>query len=343
MLQARPARALVPAILFLPLVAGCREGSEEGFIIGFEPLPVSVEGHHGCDTLAAPVQAPVAELVDAVLIGPESRIAAVRSDPAADRLYMTAADGSIQQIDLGAGPPVLTEYVSAATVDTFLQDLYALVYPGGGVPVPPAVLSGLAVLDEAGSLVVVERGSNVLLLVSGPNAVRLLAGLPGPPGLADGFDAVARFAFTSPTTPVTTGVCPTGSSCAIYVADPGNHALRRIQLDPTNPFFAFVETVAGAGTPGFLESDDVRGDIEQVLFDTPNGLTITCSGRIVVTESRWGRGGRWPPPASRPGRRAELLRRRSLRRDRDAGRGRHAGQRRGRRDDRPSSTRRPPR
>ncbi len=64
----------------------------------------------------------------------------------------------------------------------------------------------------------------------------------------------------------------------IYVADAGNHCIRRIT--PQN----MVETVLGMpGTPGWKD-----GGKDEALFNTPLGLGIAADGAVYVAD--WGNG-----------------------------------------------------
>lgn len=56
----------------------------------------------------------------------------------------------------------------------------------------------------------------------------------------------------------------------IYIADAGNHAIRRINLDGS------VETVAGNGVPGFAD-----GEAHNARFNTPTGLALSADGKFL--------------------------------------------------------------
>ncbi|MGA9769897.1 MAG: SMP-30/gluconolactonase/LRE family protein [Blastocatellia bacterium] len=62
-------------------------------------------------------------------------------------------------------------------------------------------------------------------------------------------------------------VAPDG---AIYLADAGNHVIRRIRQN-------VVETIAGNGVPGF--ADGVAGNAR---FNTPTGITLSPDGRFLL-------------------------------------------------------------
>ena len=60
----------------------------------------------------------------------------------------------------------------------------------------------------------------------------------------------------------------------LYVADTGNHAIRKVSPDGT------VSTLAGNGRPGFR---DGAGD--QAQFDAPMGVAVDASGRVYVADT----------------------------------------------------------
>ncbi|MBK7877942.1 MAG: hypothetical protein IPJ77_19870 [Planctomycetes bacterium] len=128
---------------------------------------------------------------------------------------------------------------------------------------------------DTDTLLVQERTSNTLLSVdrTTPNTIGFWAGEPNPvPGFADGAATGtagrARFSFTE-----SSAICPTGEAVPrVFVADPGNHALRVVED-------GFVRTLTGQGIALFAD-----GDLSAAFFDTPTGLAISCSSTLVVSE-----------------------------------------------------------
>ena len=236
------------------------------------PIVPNAFGASGCvgpNQVFMPGQVPAPVALATLTIGPNSQIIAARG---ADVLYATGAGATLVELDFTGGVvPVETELISAGAIAA----LYAT--PAIGIVDPPE-LSGVAVLD-ATSLLVVEQTANVLLLVDRaiPDTVSLFAGAPSTdPGFADGFAVesmlapvpLARFSFSGPTQ-----IAPSGESPArVFVSDAGNHAIRVISSGR-------VTTLAGAGTPLFTD-----GDLGETLFDTPNGLSISCNNALVITE-----------------------------------------------------------
>jgi hypothetical protein len=138
------------------------------------------------------------------------------------------------------------------------------------------VLSGLTVLD-AGTLVAMEQSANILVAISrdAPDAVALLAGVPGPGGFADGQltgPGAARFHFGPP------AQLASIDNGQLLVADSGNHAIRLVSGGS-------VVTLAGTGSAFFND-----GDLGEAGFDTPVGMSVDCVGQLLVAE-RGGNGG----------------------------------------------------
>jgi hypothetical protein len=100
-----------------------------------------------------------------------------------------------------------------------------------------------------------------------PRHVETLAGLAGEAGSADGPAATARF-----NNPRGVASAPDGS---VYVADTGNHTIRRIASDGT------VTTVAGqAGVAGFRD-----GIAKDALLSSPSGIDINEYGEVFIADT----------------------------------------------------------
>ena len=242
-------------------MAACRNASDPTFI-GFGITP-NEAGANGCSApdssfAAIPTSVPISTLVP----GPTSSVTAVQG---AAVLYATGAGATIVELDVSdPGSPVETELVSAGVVAALLAT--------EGVLDPPQ-LSGLAVLSGE-LLVVAENTSNCLLVVERgvPDSVGFFAGEPNSlggfaDGLATGSSGRGRFSFYGPLQ-----VVPSGTAGDVLVADPGNHALRLVSQGT-------IQTIAGQGFAGVA-----NGSLSEALFDTPSGLTITCSNVLVVSE-----------------------------------------------------------
>ena len=123
---------------------------------------------------------------------------------------------------------------------------------------------GLA-LDPHGTLYVSDGGDNDRIRVLRPDGtLATLAG--GAEGFQDGQGSGARF-----NTPSGLALDATGN---LYVADTGNHAIRKVSPD------GVVTTLAGTGAPGFRD-----GPGKQAQFDGPMGVAIDAAGRVIVADA----------------------------------------------------------
>ncbi len=118
---------------------------------------------------------------------------------------------------------------------------------------------GVAVSRD-GTLYVADAGdSNRIRVVRTDGTVATLAGAAE--GFADGVGAAASF-----DTPSGLAIDAAGN---LFVADTGNHAIRKITPQ------GVVTTIAGNGSPGFRD-----GPGAQAQFDAPIGMAIGRDGRL---------------------------------------------------------------
>jgi sugar lactone lactonase YvrE len=97
--------------------------------------------------------------------------------------------------------------------------------------------------------------------------ISTLAGMAGQAGSQDGAGAAARF-----NTPRGVAAAPDGS---LYVADTGNHTIRRIAVDGT------VTTVAGeAGVTGMND-----GPARVAHLNTPSGIDVDSVGEVFICDT----------------------------------------------------------
>lgn len=122
--------------------------------------------------------------------------------------------------------------------------------------------AGLA-LDTSGNLYIADSANDLIRRCDPAGRVTTIAGSRS--GFADGKVGDAR--FNRPR-----GVAVDASGC-IYVADSGNHRIRRIARDGT------VSTVAGTGKKGYAD-----GAALQARFDTPSALCIAADGTLFVVD-----------------------------------------------------------
>jgi sugar lactone lactonase YvrE len=120
-------------------------------------------------------------------------------------------------------------------------------------------------IDAAGNAYVADQANQLIRKVTPAGQVTTLAGAAGVSGTSDGAGAQARFHD-----PAGIAVAADGS---IYVADQGNHTIRKITE-------AGVATLAG--TPGQPGSADGTGAAAR--FDRPAGLALDRAGNLVVAD-----------------------------------------------------------
>lgn len=124
---------------------------------------------------------------------------------------------------------------------------------------------GIAV-DGAGTLYVADSGNQLIRKITPEGVVSTLAGGVGQEGFVNGTGIAARFR-------VPFGVAVDGAG-NVYVADSGNHAIRRITAA------GVVSTVAGSvGTSGAVD-----GPAATARFSQPRGLAVDAAGNIFVAD-----------------------------------------------------------
>lgn len=166
------------------------------------------------------------------------------ADSGNHRIRKVAADGSVTTM---AGTGVAGSANGVGTVAQF------------NAPV------GIA-RDSSGWLYVTEAASHAVRKIAVDGFTSVFAGSPTSSGMVDASGTAAR--FSNPT-----GLA-VGVSGDIYVADKGNHRIRKIS--PTGG----VTTVAGSGTSGTAD-----GIGEVARFSSPFSLAATGSGALVVGEA----------------------------------------------------------
>jgi sugar lactone lactonase YvrE len=122
-----------------------------------------------------------------------------------------------------------------------------------------------ALAVHGADLVVADAGtSNAIRRLTSSGQLSTIAG--GTRGFRDGPGDIAAFDMPSG---VTIDVAGT-----IYVADTGNHAIRRVAPDGT------VTTIAGDGSPGFQD-----GPARSARFNAPIGVALDRTGALLVADS----------------------------------------------------------
>jgi hypothetical protein len=123
-------------------------------------------------------------------------------------------------------------------------------------------------LDNSGRLFVADTGNNVIRLVLQDGAVSTFAGSPtNAGGFADGPVGVARF-----DAPI--GLC-FDALTNLYVADSGNHVIRKVSPD------GVVSTIAGV--PRMSGYADGRSDVAR--FSGPCGVALFEGTNVIVADT----------------------------------------------------------
>ncbi len=126
-------------------------------------------------------------------------------------------------------------------------------------------------VDGSGNLYVADTENHTIRKITAAGVVTTLSGAAGQLGSTDGAGAVARF-----NRPQGVAVDGTGN---VYVADTGNHTIRKITADGT------VSTLAGA----VGQTGNTDGPGSTARFTVPIGLAVDPTGTIYVVD----RSGNW--------------------------------------------------
>ncbi|MEO6741649.1 MAG: HYR domain-containing protein [Chthoniobacteraceae bacterium] len=122
-------------------------------------------------------------------------------------------------------------------------------------------------VDSAGNVYVADKNNCTIRKITPAGVVSTLAGSAFVPGSADGTGSAARFSFPQ-------GVA-VDSAGIVYVADSGNHAIRKITAG------GVVSTFAGsAGSSG---STDGTGSAARFL--SPQGVAVDSVGAVYVADT----------------------------------------------------------
>jgi len=116
-----------------------------------------------------------------------------------------------------------------------------------------------------------DTGNHTIRRVSASGVVTTLAGSPGVPGAVD--NTVGAFVRFSSPKGIISNVVPGQTSLTpiLYVADTGNHTIRRMSSSGA------TTTIAGSGTPGFVD-----GSGASASFSSPEGITFDGSSVFVA-------------------------------------------------------------
>jgi sugar lactone lactonase YvrE len=141
--------------------------------------------------------------------------------------------------------------------------------------------SGIA-RDSAGNLYVCDARNHVIRKIAPGGIVTTIAGLAGVSGSVNGTGSAARFCFPSDIT-----IAPNGT---LYVADTGNHCIRRITTA------GVVTTLAGdlgsaddvdvsVGSTYATVAVDLDGSGSTARFNSPSGITYAPGDFLYVADT----------------------------------------------------------
>ena len=190
-----------------------------------------------------------------------------RNPPAVARQFQQHLLGGILwALGLAPGSTIQSKYHKAYTFTTLAG---AAGVAGGANGTGGAARfdfpNGIAV-DASGNVYVTERVNGTVRKITVDGIVTTVAGSPMQPGSADGTGTAARFAA-----PSGIAVDAVGN---LYVADTGNHTIRKITAA------GVVSTLAGlAGSSG-----TTNGTGSAARFSSPRGIAVDGSGNVYVAE-----------------------------------------------------------
>lgn len=127
--------------------------------------------------------------------------------------------------------------------------------------------NALTLTAGGASFYVADEFNHCIRKISASGQVTILAG-SGVAGFADGAAGVAKFLF--PTGVALDSAVPPN----VYVADSGNHRIRKVAPDGT------VGTLAGAGVSGFAD-----GAAAAAQFASPQAVAVTSVGDVLVADT----------------------------------------------------------
>ena len=123
--------------------------------------------------------------------------------------------------------------------------------------------------DAAGNLYATDTARHRLLAYSPAGVLTVIAGT-GSQGFAGDGVAATKAELNSPR-----GIA-VATSGLLYVADTGNHRIRRIDLN------GIIQTIAGTGTPGF--AGDGKAAV-QAQLRLPTGLALAANGDLYIADT----------------------------------------------------------
>ncbi len=176
-----------------------------------------------------------------------------------------AVDGAGNVFVSDAASATIRKITPAGVVTTFAGTSFQSgIADGAGTAARFSLPAGLA-FDGAGVLYVADSGNHTIRKITPEGVVSTLAGGAGQEGFTNATGTAARFK-----TPFGVTVDGAGS---VYVADSGNHAVRKITAA------GVVTTVAGAGAAGGID-----GPVSTSRFSQPRGIAVDAGGNLFVAD-----------------------------------------------------------
>jgi uncharacterized protein (TIGR03437 family) len=144
-------------------------------------------------------------------------------------------------------------------------------FSGDGGPAASArmLLPSALAADSSGNYYIADAGNHRIRRVDAGGMITTVAGT-GEAGYS-GDSALATGARLA--SPAGIAVDKTG---LIYIADTGNHRIRRIGVD------GFITTVAGTGTPAYGGDNTLAS---RASFSSPNGLAVDSAGNVYIADT----------------------------------------------------------
>lgn len=127
--------------------------------------------------------------------------------------------------------------------------------------------------DADGNLFVSDTGTHCIRCMAPDGTTTTLAGQAGKAGYQDGVRSAALF-----NTP--RGLELSKDNLVLYVADSGNHCVRRVILGKDQDTTGDVSTVAGV-----REATWADGDKESARFNSPTDIALDSTGALLVADS----------------------------------------------------------
>lgn len=165
---------------------------------------------------------------------------------------------------------VVRKLATSGTISTF-AGINAAGFVGDTGAATSAELNypvGLA-LDAAGNLYIADSANNRIRMVATDGTITTFAG-DGNPNYAGDGGAATGAELNDPQ-----GVA-VDSAGAVYIADTGNHVIRKVSTDGT------ISTVAGNGAPGYAGDG---GPATLASFNYPKSVVVDAGGNLFITDS----------------------------------------------------------